>query len=486
MDRRQFIRGAGIGLALWHTTGCNSEFSKLGHPRKPNIVLIYTDDLGYCEVGCYGQKKIQTPNIDRLCAEGIKFTNHYSGSAVCAPARCCLMTGRHGGHAFVRDNYEVGGWETYNGQLPLPAETVTIASMLKNRGYKTAAFGKWGLGAMDSTGNPLNQGFDRFFGYNCQRHAHNLYPQYLIDDNEHRLLKENAPGQSPQQYAPQVIADEMLDWIRAHKDKPFFVYYPTVLPHLPLQVPQTYIDQYKNQWSETPYVGQSYVPHPTPRAAYAAMISFMDEQVGRILQKLKELGLDKDTVVFFSSDNGTTHLGPDQVDFEFFESVGQLRGLKGSLDEGGIRVPMIVRWPGKIKPGTVSDHISAQYDILATLGDLADIPVSSDTDSISFLPTLLSKESSQKQHAYLFWDFAGYGGQLAVRMGRWKGIKRNLKKNPNNPLELYDLENDISEQHNLAKEYPKVAQEIEEIMQTARTKPVIEQFQFGNYQDTNN
>jgi len=463
---------------------------------KINIIFIMADDLGYQELGYYGQQKIQTPHIDRLAAEGMRFRQYYTGSAVCAPARCNLMTGKHGGHAYVRNNSEIGSWDSFRGQIPLPALygqprvvalragtqacPYTVASLLKQQGYATGAFGKWGLGEVGSTGDPLKQGFDRFVGYNCQRHAHNLYPKYLIVDREKITLEGNTRGLTGKHYAPQVIADEMLKFIRENKDKPFFVYYPTVIPHLALQVPEEDLNQYRDKWPETPYKGKSYLPHPTPRACYAAMISFMDRQVGRIMKLLKELNLDDNTVVLFTSDNGTTFL-KEQVDYEFFNSVGPLRGLKGSLYEGGIRVPMVVRWPGKIKAGTVSDHLAAHYDALATLADIAGAKAPSDTDGISFVPTLLSQPVQQKKHDYLFWDFAGYGGQLAVRMGKWKGIKRDLRKKPDAPLELYDLENDVSEKNNLAEEYPKVAARIEKIMLEARSRPITKKFQFGRY-----
>jgi arylsulfatase len=352
--------------------------------------------------------------------------------------------------------------------------------MLKEQGYVTGAFGKWGLGAQDSSGDPLRLGFDRFFGCNCQRHAHNLYPKYLVSDNGKVMLEGNTRGLTGEKYGPQMIADEMLKFIRTNKDKPFFVYYPTVLPHLSLQAPQEFIDMYKGKWPEKPYKGKSYLPHPTPRSCYAAMISFMDHQVGRLMDTLKELNLDDNTIVFFTSDNGTTYL-KGQVDYEFFDSVGPLRGLKGSLYEGGIREPMVVRWPGHIKAGTVTDLISANYDAMATFADLAGCPVPAETDGISFLPTLLSESKQQKKHKYLFWDFAGYGGQLAVRMGRWKGIKRNLKKNPDAPLELYDIHKDIAEKHNVADQYPEIAKEIEQIMITARTCPETKSFRFGKY-----
>ncbi|MFB0553218.1 MAG: arylsulfatase [Phycisphaerae bacterium] len=480
MKRRDFLKALGVGtvaLAVQSRIRASNPSDK-----KPNIIFIMADDLGYRELGCYGQQKIKTPNIDRLAEEGMRFRQYYTGSAVCAPARCNLMTGKHGGHAYVRNNSEIGGWDSFRGQLPLPAETVTIASLLKQQGYATGAFGKWGLGEVGSTGDPLNQGFDRFVGYNCQRHAHNLYPKYLISDREKITLEGNTRGLTGKHYAPQVIADEMLRFIRKNKEKPFFVYYPTVIPHLALQVPEEDLSRYKGKWPETPYKGKSYLPHPTPRACYAAMISFMDRQVGRIMKLLKELNLDDNTVVLFTSDNGTTYL-KDQVDYEFFNSVGPLRGLKGSLYEGGIRVPMVVRWPGNIKAGTVSDHLAAHYDALATLADIAGAKTPNDTDGISYVPTLLSQPDKQKKHDYLFWDFAGYGGQLAVRMGKWKGIKLNLMKNPDAPLELYDLEKDVSEKNNLAEEYPKVVARIEKIMLEARSQPLTKKFQFGRYKE---
>jgi arylsulfatase len=357
---------------------------------------------------------------------------------------------------------------------------VTIASLLKTAGYATGAFGKWGLGQVGTTGDPLKQGFDRFFGYNCQAHAHNLYPRYLVDNGKQRWLEGNTRGLTGRQYGPQVIADEMVEFVRAHSDRPFFLYYPTVIPHLALQVPETELAHYRGRWPETPYTGRAYLPNATPRATYAAMITFMDKQVGRLMAELKRLGLDDQTIVFFTSDNGTTHLG-DEVDFKFFNSVGPLRGLKGSVFEGGIRVPLIVRWPGQIEPGTVTDLISAHYDALATLADIAKIGPPADTDGISYLPTLLGHEGAQLKHDYMFWDFAGYGGQLAVRIGRWKAVKRNLRKDPDAPLELYDLHDDIGEQRNVVDQHPEIAAKIRAIMLDGRTKPPVEQFRVGTY-----
>lgn len=454
--------------------------------RGPNIVYIMADDLGYAELGCYGQQKIKTPNIDLLADQGMRFTQHYTSAPVCAPARCCLMTGKHGGHALVRNNFEQRhppGYpfdDTFGGQYPLPTGTVTIATLLKQAGYATGAFGKWGLGGVGTTGDPLKQGFDRFFGFNCQRHAHNLYPRYLVDNDKQRWLEGNTRGLTGKQFGPKVIADELLKFIRQNKDRPFFVYYPTVLPHLALQVPDEALAQYKDQWPETRYAGKSYLPNPTPRATYAAMISFMDKQVGRVMALLKQLDLDKNTIVFFTSDNGTTYL-KGQVDYEFFRSVGPLRGLKGSVYEGGIREPLVVRWPEHIRPQTVANLISAHYDAMATLAELAGVTPPNDTDGISYLPTLLGEEDRQKKHDYLFWDFAGYGGQLAVRMGRWKGVKRNVAKNPDAPLELYDLQTDIGETNSVAQQHPEVAAKINEIMIDARTRPSVARFRFGRY-----
>ena len=449
--------------------------------RLPNIIFIMADDLGYAELGSYGQEKIKTPNLDRLAREGMRFTDHYTGAPVCAPARCILMTGKHGGHAYIRNNKEMRP----AGQHPIPAQEVTIAEVLKNKGYATGAFGKWGLGPVGSEGDPLKQGFDRFFGYNCQRHAHNLFPKYLVDDDKERTLPGNTRGVTGETYAPQVIADEMLKFIRSSagsgkgKETPFFVYYPTIIPHLALQVPDEELTPYLGEWTETPYTGKSYQPHPTPKAAYAAMISFMDKQVGRLLNLLEELELSEDTIIFFTSDNGTTFL-KEQVDYEFFDSVAGLRGLKGEVYEGGIRVPLLVRWPGKVAAGSTSDHPSAHYDALITVAELAGATVDHEHDGLSFVPTLLGR-GSQEAHEFLAWDFGGYGGQIAIREGSWKALKRNLRKNPDAPLELYDLATDPTESQDLASEHPEIAKRLEATLEASRQEPEIERFRFGTY-----
>ena len=481
MNRKQFIQSiTASSLALSFENRLQAEENS---NRKPNIVLIMADDLGWQEIGVMGQKKIRTPNIDNLATKGMRFNQFYSGSAVCAPSRCNLITGKHGGHAYIRNNREIKNkGDIFGGQLPLPEGEIGLAKILKSVGYTTGCFGKWGLGAVGTTGDPLNQGFDRFYGYNCQRHAHNLYPKYLVNDQENELLPGNTRSNTGEIYAPQRIADEMLEFVSKNKKQPFFLYYPTVLPHLPLQAPKEDIEEYKGLWPETPYNGRSYQPHPTPRACYAAMISFLDKQIGRLMALLKNLNLDRNTIVMFTSDNGSTHLR-SQVDYDFFDSVGPLRGLKGSLYEGGIRVPFIAHWPGKIRSNQQSDHLAANYDLLATIAEIVDVQTTMDTDGTSFLPLLLGKTEDQKIPPYLFWDFAGYGGQMAVRMGKWKGLKRGLRKKNKVTLELYNLEEDIGETNNVTSQHPEIAAKIEQIILRERVMPTTKEFQFGTYAD---
>ncbi len=481
MNRKQFIQSiTASSLALSFENRLQAEENS---NRKPNIVLIMADDLGWQEIGVMGQKKIRTPNIDNLATKGMRFNQFYSGSAVCAPSRCNLITGKHGGHAYIRNNREIKNkGDIFGGQLPLPEGEIGLAKILKSVGYTTGCFGKWGLGAVGTTGDPLNQGFDRFYGYNCQRHAHNLYPKYLVNDQENELLPGNTRSNTGEIYAPQRIADEMLEFVSKNKKQPFFLYYPTVLPHLPLQAPKEDIEEYKGLWPETPYNGRSYQPHPTPRACYAAMISFLDKQIGRLMALLKNLNLDRNTIVMFTSDNGSTHLR-SQVDYDFFDSVGPLRGLKGSLYEGGIRVPFIAHWPGKIRSDQQSDHLAANYDLLATIAEIVDVQITMGTDGTSFLPLLLGKTEDQKIPPYLFWDFAGYGGQMAVRMGKWKGLKRDLRKKDKVTLELYNLEEDIGETNNVTSQHPEIAAKIEQIILRERVMPTTKEFQFGTYAD---
>lgn len=481
-----------------------------GAAPHPNIIYILADDLGYAELGCYGQKKIKTPNLDRFAAEGMRFTQHYSGNAVCAPSRCCLMTGKHPGHAHVRNNrqgklpedLERQYGAEFPGQEPIPDDAITIAELLKQKDYATAAIGKWGLGHFGTSGDPNRQGFDLFFGYNCQAHAHSYYTDHLWRNGQKVKLDNDppvpghaslAPGADPndpasyapfkgKDYAPDRMIDEALAFIRQNKGRPFFLYFPSPLPHVALHIPDKELEPYLGKWEETPFIrdkGHGYTPHFTPRAAYAAMISRLDKDVGRILALVKELGLDDDTLVLFSSDNGTTHL-EKEVDYEFFDSVGPLRGLKGSLYEGGIRVPMIARWPGKIRPGATADLVSAFWDVMPTIAEITGTDAPENIDGISFAPTLLDRAKDQKTHGFLYWEFAAYGGQQAVRMGDWKGIRQNmlLRKNPD-PLkiELYDLKEDIGEARDVAADHPDIVAKIAEIMRAGRSPS--QQFPFA-------
>lgn len=470
MQRRDFLKAAGCGAVSMALPGCAKAAQRTDSgtkKRKPNIVCIIADDLGYAEVGCYGQKKIKTPNIDNLATEGMRFTQHYSGNPVCAPSRCVLMTGKHSGHAQVRNNKQVGGqdaWElgaTTGGQWPLEAGTVTVAKILKEAGYTTGAFGKWGLGRVGTTGDPNKQGFDHFFGYICQRQAHTYYPNHLWRNGKVEWIEENKDGKEGI-YSHDLIADEALKFVKSNKDRPFFLYVPFTIPHVALQVPEDSLAEYKGKWPDPPYTAdKGYFPHPNPRACYAGMVTRMDRDIGRIMSLLKELNLEDNTIVIFTSDNGPTFNGGS--DSKFFESAGPLRGLKGSVYEGGIRVPFIVRWPGKIKAGSTSEHICAFWDFLPTCCDLLGIEAPDDIDGISILPTLLEQQKKQKQHEYLYWELQG---QQAVRMGRWKAVR--LK--PNQKIQLYDLDKDIGEQNDVAGVRPEIVTKMADIMKTGRAE----------------
>ncbi|MBN1123912.1 MAG: arylsulfatase [Sedimentisphaerales bacterium] len=379
--------------------------------------------------------------------------------------------------------------------MPLPAETITLPMLLQMEGYRTAAMGKWGLGGPDSTGQPNKQGFNQWFGYLCQRIAHNYYPEHLWKNQTKYPLKNKyfsahqkfPPSKDPNdpanyesytgvEYAPDLMTEEALAFIRANRNRPFFLYLPYTIPHVALQVPQDSLKEYEGTFPEIPYLGEKgYLPHRAPRAAYAAMVSRMDGYVGRIMTLLKELQLDDDTLVFFSSDNGPTFNGGS--DSAFFESAGPLRGLKGSVYEGGIRVPMIARWPGRIKAGSTTDHVSAFWDVMSTvmeaIGSKNVVP--KNIDGISFLPTLLGK-GNQCQHDYLYWEYHSGGGRQAVRMGDWKGVRLQVGKG-NRKIELYNLKKDIGETTDVVDKYPEITARIDQIMETARTES--EHFNFG-------
>jgi arylsulfatase len=439
--------------------------ARADEPRKLNIVLIVADDLGAYELGCYGQTKIKTPNIDKLAAGGAKLNRFYAGCAVCAPSRCALMTGKHMGHATVRNNVQFKKGE--EGQFPIRATDVTVAELLKDRGYVTGAMGKWGLGNWDTTGTPMKHGFDLFYGYNCQAHAHSHYPKYIYRNGEKVELKDN-DGKTGKQYTQDLFEQEALTFLETNKAKPFFLYLPFIVPHVALQVPEDSLEEYRGKLgNDPPYDGkkQGYLPHPTPRAAYAAMVTRMDRSVGRIVEKLKALGLEKDTLVIFTSDNGPTH-DSGGSDSAFFQSAGKLRGLKGSLYEGGIRVPFIAYLPGTIKPGGEFDQRFYFPDMLPTLCEFAGAKVPDNLDGISFRALLLG--GRQRMHEFLYWEFPAYGGQQAVIEGDWKAVRQNLSKGIVK-TELYDLSKDESEKEDVAAKHPDVLARLEKRMKDQHT-----------------
>lgn len=459
---------------------------------KPNVIYIFADDLGYGEVGVYGQKKIKTPNLDRLAAGGMRFTQHYSSAPVCAPSRCGLMTGRHTGHTYIRGNYELGGFEDdkEGGQMPLNEGAFTIGHLFQKSGYKTGAVGKWGMGMANTTGNPNQQGFDFFYGLLCQKQSHNFYPTHLWKNGEkvalnnpyikvHRPMPEgdeNYEYYVGKDYAIDKMTEEATGFINDNKSRPFFLYLPYTLPHLSLQAPAEAVKEYIGKFDEKPYRGQTgYASTRYPYSTYAAMISYLDKQVGQIWELVKKLGIEDNTIIMFSSDNGATFV--KHVDAAFFESAGPFRGLKMDVYEGGIRVPMIAYWKGKIKPGQVTDHVSTQYDVLATCADLLGTKPALPTDGVSFLPTLLGK-STQVQHPYLYFEYPENGGQLAIRKGDWKGVKRNVKANRNGEWEIYNLKADIGERTNVAATHPELAKEFDEIVQREHRPAHVHEWEF--------
>ncbi len=504
------IAVVGIGPLL----SCTNEKVKQ-RQVKPNIVYILADDLGYGELGCFGQKRIETPNIDHLAKNGIRFTQHYSGAPVCAPSRCVLLTGKHMGHAQVRGNDEWGArgdvWSyksmladsTLEGQRPMADETITIGHKMQEAGYKTAMFGKWGLGAPHTNSIPTKMGFDFFVGYNCQRMAHTYFPTHLYK-NETRFHLNNdtiAPntkldkGADPydinsykkyelNDYSSDVMFDELTGFVEENKDRPFFMYWATPIPHAPLQAPKKWIDYYVNKFGdEEPYLGeQGYFPCRYPHATYAAMISYLDENIGKLVQQLKDLGIYDNTLIVFTSDNGATYNGG--TDSPWFNSGGPFKSEmgwgKGYTHEGGIRTPMVASWPKKITPGSESEHMSAFWDVMPTLCEIAGIETPDDTDGISFLPALLGNK--QTTHDHLYWEFPSYGGQQAVRLENWKGIRKNIMKG-NMELELYNLDEDIQEKSNVAGQHPEIVKQMEEIMVREHVPAESKRFQMKELGD---
>jgi arylsulfatase A-like enzyme len=443
--------------------------------RPPNVLFVLADDLGYGELGCYGQRRISTPRLDRLAREGTRLTRHYAGAPVCAPSRCVLMTGKHPGHAAARDNKDAPG----EGQWPLPAGEPVLAATLHDAGYATGAFGKWGLGAFGNSGDPLQRGFDRFFGYLCQRHAHSYWPAYLWDDAQRLPLGNDPPvpgagklaadadPHDPASYARFVGTDYAPDrilaaacaFVRKNRERPFFLYYPATLPHLALHVPAAWTKAYAGAFPETPYAGaHGYTPHPTPRAAYAAMITRLDREVGDLLDALEAAGVAGDTIVVFTSDNGATHSPVGGTDVDFFASCGELRGRKGSLFEGGIRVPCLVRWPGKVPANKTCAAVSGFEDWLPTLAAWCGAKPQGDSDGIDLGPALCGE--TEPTRPFLYREFAGYGGWQAVWQGGHKLVRRQLQQPAKATTELYDLAADPREQRDLAASLPARVQEL--------------------------
>ena len=495
-----------LSIGLFVIVGIGSAQKQV--PRKPNIVYILADDLGYGDIGSYGQEKIETPHIDALARNGKKFTQHYA-FAVCAPSRYLLMTGINSGSAYIRGNHE---WEQrgpvwdfkameanplLEGQFPIPDSTLTIAEVLKSAGYATALIGKWGLGAPASSGHPNRQGFDYFYGYICQRQDHTYYnghlwenedrvaidnrivdPAVKFPDSLDKLDPDNYEVYQQKYYAPDYLVKAALKFIDKNKSRPFFLYYPTPLPHVSLQAPKRLVDYYHQKFGEEkPFLGGSYFPCRYPRATYAAMISLLDEQVGQIVAQLKKNGLYENTIIMFCSDNGpASNAGVDPV---FFNSAGPFRGNagwgKGYLREGGIRAPFIVQWPGKVKAGSSSALVSATIDMMPTFCELLQVNAPPNIHGVSILPEILGNTQRQKQHDYLYFEYPEYGGQQALRMGNWKAVRMNLMKG-NLITELYDLSTDIQEQKNIAQKHPDIVAKMESIMKKEHQTPEVSRF----------
>ena len=463
IGRREFFGRLAVSAAAT-ALACENKLSDASAyaERKPNIIYIMADDLGYGDLGCYGQTMISTPNIDKLASGGVRFTDHYAGSTVCAPSRCCLMTGLNTGHAYIRGNREAKPV----GQEPIPAGTVTVASLLKDAGYSTALCGKWGLGGPDSEGHPNKQGFDYFFGYLCQRHAHNYYPEYLWENGSQYPLEGNVmpepkrPDGSGEAtvkktYSYDVITGKAFDFIRQNRDKPFFLYFSPTIPHAN--------NEAGDHGMEVPDQGMySDRDWPEQQKNIAAMISRLDSDIGHLTNLLDELGIAEDTLLIFTSDNGPHREGGNDPDF--FDSNGVLRGIKRDLYEGGIRVPLIANWPGRISPVTCS-HPSAFWDFLPTACEVAGIDPPTGIDGISYLPSLLGHK--QPEHDYLYWEFQHRGAlKQAVRNGKWKAVKLG----DNLQTELYDLESDPGETIDIATSHPEQVEKMADIMVKARTE----------------
>lgn len=431
---------------------------------RPNIVYILADDLGYGDLSCYGQKILDTPELDRMAEEGIRFTQHYAGSTVCAPSRCALLTGLHTGHARIRNNRPA----------VLQPSDVTIAERLSEAGYRTGCFGKWGVGNPPPLDDPNRMGFDDFYGYISMWHAHNFYPEFLIENGKKVPLENEVPDGKwkddgrgvatvRKQYAPNLITEHALDFIRKHQEEPFFLYFAMNVPHANNEAGKKGMEV--PDWGE--FADRDW---PDPEKGFAAMIRNIDRDVGAVLELLRELEIDRKTLVIFTSDNGPHQEGGHKADF--FDSNGPLRGIKRDLYDGGIRVPMIAWWPGTIAPRRTSDHISAFYDMMPTFCELAGVESPEWTDGISLLPTLLGHTDRQREHEFLFWQFDAVGGKQAVRLGPWKGVRTETMNHPDGPIELFHIVDDIAEENDVASRHPEVVAEIQKIMEREQTDAV--------------
>lgn len=434
--------------------------------RTPNVIYIMADDLGIGDLGCYGQELIKTPGIDSLSRLGMTFANHYSGSTVSAPSRCCLMTGKHTGHSFIRGNK--GNPDTLlktHFDYPLDGSDKTVGDLFKEAGYTTACVGKWGLGGPRTTGHPNRRGFDYFFGYLGQGRAHRYYPDYLWENEEQVMLDKKV-------YSHDLMMSKAMEFVNDNADKPFFLYLTPTIPHADLIVPEGELGEYDGMFEEKPYInkskdGKGYTSQPKPRATYAAMVSRLDRDVSRLMGLLRAKGIADNTIVIFTSDNGVHREGGHNPDY--FDSNGELRGIKRDLYDGGIHTPFIVYWPGVIEPGSTTDHVSAFWDFMPTVCDLIGVKAPEGIDGISYLPTLTGK-GRQKKHDYLYYEFHERDGRKCVLKDGWKLIQLKVNIPEETYFELYDLNTDPEESNNVLDANPSKVKELKEIMEEARTE----------------
>lgn len=443
-----FLVGAATTVASQSTVAQTTKTSQ------PNIIYILADDLGYGDLGCYGQQKFSTPNIDALANDGMRFTQNYSGSTVSAPSRCCLLTGKHTGHAAIRGNINEKGSDGKLYDTSLPDSEVTIAELLKTRNYTTACIGKWGMGGVGSEGHPNKQGFDYFYGYLGQGNAHWYYPEYIHENSTEIVLGKKV-------YTHDLFENKAVEFIKSNTKKPFFLYLAVTIPHAELQIPAEYRTAYENSFMPEKAHKGDYSPQEKPHATFAAMVSRLDMTVGKLNQLLRDLKLEENTIVIFSSDNGPHKEGG--ADPLFFNSSGGLRGTKRDLYEGGIRVPMIVKWPQVIKSGTISELPTAFWDVLPTLSQAVGLKQTSNIDGISFLPTLKG-EKQTKKHKTFYWEFHEQGGKQAILCGDWKLIKLNVKTPDKACFELYNIKDDLSEKNNLANTKTDIVKKLSKLL----------------------